>query len=159
MKARINGYDVEMTVEEFKSFATGNRETERPKERVSDEEFDGQVSEFLGHKGNRHYMRWNEQETELLKTLKAQGVSYKKIAKKLGRTKLSVKVKAIELGCNPSVLKPEGVSPKRPYRRWTNEEVERLNMMRDNRLDTEVIARVLNRSEASVKLKLYPIRK
>jgi DNA-binding CsgD family transcriptional regulator len=88
---------------------------------------------------------WATEEVALLRELATQGLSYIEIARRLGRSVHSVRIKARELGIR-----------RQSYKRWTKDEVERLRGLLKSHSLSE-IARILGRTKSSVAMKVWEL--
>jgi DNA-binding CsgD family transcriptional regulator len=88
---------------------------------------------------------WSIQEISLLRDLVSQRLSYVDIAKRLGRSVRSVRLKALSLGIR-----------RIPYKRWTEEEVQLLKELLKTKSLSE-LSRIFGRSKGAVASKVYTL--
>jgi DNA-binding CsgD family transcriptional regulator len=89
--------------------------------------------------------KWTEEEIAKLKELASKGYNYIEIAKVLGRSVHSVRIKARQLGIR-----------KQTRKLWTKEEEERLKELL-KRYSLSEIARILDRTRSSVASKVWEL--
>lgn len=104
---------------------------------------------------------WTHAQVARLRELRGKGTSFDEIAHTVGHTAYACQSKAMQIGvraprraavqkCIPAVQKPN----VRHHQHWTKEEEQRLLALATHRLSHEEIAAKLNRSAASVELRL-----
>jgi DNA-binding CsgD family transcriptional regulator len=89
--------------------------------------------------------KWTEEEITKLRELVSKGYNYIEIAKILGRSVHSVRIKARQLGIR-----------KQTYKQWSKEEEERLKELLKRHSLSE-IARILGRTKSSVASKVWEL--
>ncbi len=87
---------------------------------------------------------WTPYDDHILKT-NMDNMTHAEIAKRLGRTKRAIDQRVQKLG----------LSKKRPNRKFTPEEIERIRQMRKSKTNIQQIANSLGRSFQSVAAKIH----
>jgi len=94
---------------------------------------------------------WTRNEEVLLMSLRAEGVSHRECAERMGRSVAGVMTKVTRLRAREGTL---GTSQNQgPYNPWTDEDVERLCDMRERGRSIVDISGALGRSRSSVESK------
>lgn len=156
MKATIGGYQVELTPQEFREL-TGQKptmvtaHTNTPSVPTKKAQTPASKPKITPPKvEHRKHQRWATEEIELLKALAKAGKTRKEAATAVGRTYVSVDLKASELGIQ--------FDDKHTWKRWTPEETGKcIALARQGKTHVEIAA-ALGRSEGSIHLALNPIK-
>lgn len=125
---------------------------------LTDEEFIREVKasditlakEVKHRRRENRFKRWTPQEVKLIKDLREQGMSYSKIAKRIGRTKNGVVTRFFNYAAD--------TKPKRRKSPWTKEDDDFI-VKNYGKIPTKDIAKFLNRGYSALGVRVFELRK
>ena len=141
----INIYFLSKAIANSKGKVTSNRE-------VSDINVSNVKRKYRKH---IHRTRWTLEEDTKLFNLRSQNVSLDEIARQLGRSKPSISDRLCSLKYRyKPTIKPQlinkAITKTRKHKKWTTQEINTLKRLKAQGMSMTEIAKILNRSIASI---------
>lgn len=150
MKTKINGFEVEGTVDEIKQILSLNQEKKivvKPPMQSPHSKVKPPMQ--ITRSNSRANKKWTEEEKNLLLDLVSKGKSMKYIAQKLNRKTHAV----IQKKC--SLYSKLGLKNNNAFKKWSAEEKSKLDFLIKQNYTNETIAGLLNRSVGAIKFQRH----